>query len=439
MKWFSPRNARKRGVKKHMDLIETVGGRALNGCVRVQGAKNSVLPILAATVLTNGVSVIENCPSLRDVDATVAILEEIGCRVTRENTTLAVDSECASEYNISPEHMSSLRSSVVFLGALLARQGRAELFMPGGCELGARPIDIHLWALMRMGAKITNRDGCLTGTVVNPVGCELVLPIPSVGATENIMLFATACTGTTTIVNAAREPEIADLQAYLTAAGFEVSGAGTPVVRITGRRTARLSGRVSHRVMPDRIAAATWMCAAAAAGGEVMVEGVEHEPLARLSALLTEMGCTVFQQGGAVTVRRTGPLIALLQPVRTGPYPSFPTDMQPLLTVPASVAEGCTAFEENMFDDRYRHIPELNRMGAQIALSGKYALCTGVRRLHGATVRACDLRGGAALVLAGLCAEGQTVIANTAYIDRGYERIEETLAQLGADIRRIRA
>ncbi len=410
MKWFSPRNARKRGVKKHMDLIETVGGRALNGCVRVQGAKNSVLPILAAAVLTNGVSVIENCPSLRDVDATIAILEEIGCRVTRENTTLTVDSECASEYNISPEHMSSLRSSVVFLGALLARQGRAELFMPGGCELGARPIDIHLWALMRMGAKITSRDGCLTGTVVNPTGCELVLPIPSVGATENIMLFATACTGTTTIV-----------------------------IRITGRRAARLSGRVSHRVMPDRIAAATWMCVAAAAGGEVMVEGVEYEPLARLSALLTEMGCTVFHQGGAVTIRRTGPLIALMQPVRTGPYPSFPTDMQPLLTVPAAVAEGCTAFEENMFDDRYRHVPELNRMGAQIALSGKYALCTGVRKLHGATVRACDLRGGAALVLAGLCAEGQTVIANTAYIDRGYERIEETLAQLGADIRRIQA
>lgn len=427
----------KKGVKA-MDWIETTGGRALNGCVTVQGSKNSVLPILAATVLTGGISVIENCPELSDVAATVAILEEIGCRVTRKNSTLTVDSECINEYNISIEHMSSLRSSIVFLGALLARLGRADLFMPGGCELGARPIDIHLWALMRMGARISNHDGRLNGTASRPTGCELVLPIPSVGATENIMLFATACEGTTTIVNAAREPEIVELQTYLTAAGFDVSGAGTPVIRVTGCRHARLNGCVRYRVQPDRIAAATWMCAAAAAGGEILVDGVELEPLARLAAVLNAMGCTVYQQQNAVTVRRTGALTAPAEPIRTGPYPGFPTDMQPLLTVPASLADGCTTFEENMFDDRYRHIPELNRMGARIAVSGKYALCTGVPALHGATVRACDLRGGAALVLAGLCAEGKTVIANPAYIDRGYEHIEETLAALGADIRRIR-
>ncbi|PWL55998.1 MAG: UDP-N-acetylglucosamine 1-carboxyvinyltransferase [Clostridiales bacterium] len=421
-----------------MDYIEAAGGKTLNGRVQVQGAKNSVLPILAATVLTNGISVIENCPRLKDVDSTIAILEEIGCRVTRKNSTLTVDSEGALEYNISSEHMSSMRSSIVFLGALLARTGKAEMFMPGGCELGARPIDIHLWALLRMGAKIANRDGHLSGTAAQGTGCELVLPIPSVGATENIMLFATACSGTTTIVNAAREPEIVDLQAYMNAVGFDVSGAGTPVVRISGRRSARLNGYVTHRVVPDRIAAATWMCAAAAAGGEVTVAGIEQAPMSLLGEMLREMGCTVYANADEVTVRRTNALMPASQLIRTGPYPSFPTDMQPLLMAPSVLARGRTVFEENMFDNRYRHVSELNKMGANITVSGKYALCNGVDRLYGTAVSACDLRGGAALVLAGISAEGTTVIKNTEYIDRGYERIEETLAALGAQIRRVR-
>ena len=420
-----------------MGYIEAVGGKTLNGRVQVQGAKNSVLPILAATILTNGISVIENCPRLKDVDSTIAILEEIGCRVTRKNSTLTVDSEGALEYNISPEHMSSLRSSIVFLGALLARAGRAEMCMPGGCELGARPIDIHLWALMRMGAKIANRDGHLSATAVQGTGCELVLPIPSVGATENIMLFATACGGTTTIVNAAREPEIVDLQAYLNRVGFDVSGAGTPVVRVSGRRSANLNAYVTHRIVPDRIAAATWMCAAAAAGGEVTVAGIEQAPMALLADLLREMGCTVYANADEVTVRRVHALTAVPQLIRTGPYPSFPTDVQPLLMVPSALARGRTMFEENMFDERYRHVSELCKMGANITVSGKYALCNGVDRLHGATVSACDLRGGAALILAGISAEGTTVVKNIGYIDRGYEQIEETLTALGAEIRRI--
>ncbi len=419
-----------------MDYIKVVGGRALTGAVQVHGAKNSVLPILAASVLTAGVSVIKNCPRLKDVDAMLLILRELGCKVSAENRTITVDSSNAVAETISAERMSALRSSIAFLGALLARNGRAELYMPGGCELGSRPIDIHLWALARMGAKIRQCDGRLHATVSRGNGCELVLPVPSVGATENIMLFATACSGETVIVNAAREPEIVDLQTYLNAAGFSVSGAGTPVIRIVGGRKA-VTGPIVHRAIPDRIVAATWMCAAAGTGGEVTVAGVEPAPLELLGGVLTEMGCEVGFAGGEVTVRRVRPLRAPTMTVRTGPYPGFPTDMQPLLMVPAILAHGQTVFEENVFDGRYRHVSELNRMGAEIMLSGKYALCGGTERLHGASVCAADLRGGAALVCAALCAEGESTIRNIDYIDRGYESIEDTLRLLGADIRRV--
>ena len=420
-----------------MDYIKVEGGRALTGSVRVYGAKNSVLPILAASVLTSGVSVIENCPRLKDIDAILAILRALGCEVTAEERTITVDSSGPIAAEISAEQMSALRASIAFLGALLARNGRAELFVPGGCELGSRPIDIHLWALMRLGAKIRQQDGRLHAAVSRGNGCELVLPIPSVGATENIMLFATACGGETVIVNAAREPEIVDLQTYLNAAGFSVSGAGSPVIRIAGGRKTQPT-QVVHRVIPDRIAAATWMCATASAGGEVMVTGVEPEPLALLGELLAEMGCGVQFAADAVTIRRVGPLQAPRATVRTGPYPGFPTDMQPLLMVPAVLAHGQTVFEENMFDSRYRHVPELNRMGAEIMVSGKYALCGGIERLHGASVCAADLRGGAALVCAALCAEGESTIRNIEYIDRGYESIEDSLRLLGADVRRVR-
>lgn len=419
-----------------MDYIKVVGGRALTGAVQVHGAKNSVLPILAASVLTAGVSVIENCPRLKDVDAMLLILRELGCKVSAENRTITVDSSNAVAETISAERMSALRSSIAFLGALLARNGRAELYMPGGCELGARPIDIHLWALARMGAKIRQCDGRLHATVSRGSGCELVLPVPSVGATENIMLFATACSGETVIVNAAREPEIVDLQTYLNVAGFSVSGAGTPVIRIVGGRKT-VTGPIVHRAIPDRIVAATWMCAAAGTGGEVTVAGVEPAPLELLGGVLAEMGCEVGFAENEVTVRRVRPLRAPTMTVRTGPYPGFPTDMQPLLMVPAILAHGQTVFEENVFDGRYRHVSELNRMGAEIMLSGKYALCGGTERLHGASVCAADLRGGAALVCAALCAEGESTIRNIDYIDRGYESIEDTLRLLGADIRRV--
>ncbi|MBR5519803.1 MAG: UDP-N-acetylglucosamine 1-carboxyvinyltransferase, partial [Clostridia bacterium] len=346
-----------------MDYITVEGGRALKGYVQVHGAKNSILPILAASVLTESICVIENCPHLTDVAGMTAILKAIGCQVTRDGRTVTVDSNGPIAAEISATQMSALRSSITFLGALLARCGRAELFLPGGCELGSRPVDIHLWALMRMGAKIRTSDGRVQASVTRPTGCELVLPIPSVGATENIMLFATACEGETVIVNAAREPELVDLQNYLNAAGFFVSGAGTPVIRIRGgRREAPTC--VRHRAIPDRIAAATWMCAATACGGEVTMQGVDPFPLTSLAAMLTEMGARTDFTADTVTVRRTSPLRALTATVRTGPYPGFPTDMQPLLMVPAVLARGQTVFEENMFDSRYRHVPELNRMGA---------------------------------------------------------------------------
>ena len=414
--------------------IEVHGGSPLRGSVAVQGAKNSALPILAASVLTGGVTVLENCPQLRDVEATKAILEEIGCSVGGQNGILTVDSSGLFGYHISVEHMSALRASIVFLGALLARCGRAELSLPGGCALGTRPIDIHLWALQKLGAQIDCSGGRLTACVPRGVGCELVLPVPSVGATENILLFATSCAGVTTVVNAAREPEIVDLQAFLCRAGYEVTGAGTPVIRVRGgRHPLRM---VRHRILPDRIAAATWLCGAAAAGGDVTVTRVIPSHLEPLTSLLREMQCDVHVSGDAVRVRRDGPLEAIGRPVRTMPYPGFPTDMQPLLAVPAALARGNTLFEETVFPDRFCHAAELVRMGAKIDVSGRFAVFHGVETLHGADVRATDLRCGAALVLAAAAAQGTTRIACPAYIDRGYESVENVLTSLGAQLRR---
>ena len=410
------------------------GGIPLRGSVAVQGAKNSALPILAATVLTGGVTVLENCPHLRDVEATKAILEEIGCRVCDRSDGLTVDSSSLFRYHISAEHMCALRASIVFLGALLARCGRAELSLPGGCALGSRPVDIHLWALQKLGAHIDCSGGRLTACAPRGVGCELVLPVPSVGATENILLFATSCAGVTTIVNAAREPEIVDLQTYLCRAGFSVTGAGTPVIRVRGGRCA--ARMIRHPILPDRIAAATWLCGAAATGGDVTVTHVIPSHLEPLTALLKDMQCDVRVSGDTVRVSRDTALEAPPGPVRTMPYPGFPTDMQPLAAIPAVLARGRTLFEETIFPDRFRHAAELVRMGAKISVSGRFAEITGVEALHGADIRASDLRCGAALVLAAAAAEGTTRIACPEYIDRGYESIEGTLSSLGAQLRR---
>lgn len=415
--------------------IKIRGGVPLRGETAAQGSKNGVLPLLSAAVLTAGESTIENCPDLADVRVTADILRGLGCVVTRERDTVAVDSSKADACEVSPEQMRRLRSSIVFLGALLARFGRAYLTTPGGCELGSRPIDIHIRALEQLGARVYEHEGRLDCRVEKAVGREVVLPLPSVGATENIMLFATACSGETVIVNAAREPEIEELASFLRAAGWDVRGDGTAVVTVTGGR--KSAKPVVHRVMPDRIAAATYLCAAAATGGDVTVTGCRPEHLAAITDALSSFGCETAIGPDSVRLAAAEPLRALDAMLRTGPYPAFPTDAQALMAPVAALARGTTVIEENVFSDRFRHLPELARLGADVRCGGKYAVFTGVGSLSGATIAASDLRGAAGLLIGGLAAKGETVLKNACYLDRGYESIESGLNALGARCERM--
>lgn len=417
-----------------MSYLEIRGGVPLSGRLRVQGAKNSVLPILAAALLAPGQSTIHNCPALSDVAATGKILRLLGCRVKREGDAVLVDASQPTGSVIPDPLMREMRSSVIFLGAMLARLGRAELSYPGGCELGPRPIDLHLAALRSLGAEIVEEQGRLRCTVGRGlVGRELCLSIPSVGATENAMLAACGAQGTTTIVGAAREPEIVDLQDFLNAMGARVAGAGSPVVTVEGGAPLHPA---EHTVMGDRIAAATYLCAVGAAGGRLELEGAEASSLAAVTACLQEAGCGLRVSGERIALESRGRLGGI-RPVRTAPYPGFPTDAQAVLMAALAGGTGTTMFVENMFDNRYRHVDELSRMGADIRVEGRVAVVYGVPRLHGAQVRATDLRGGAALAVAALGAEGRSELTGVHHIDRGYQSLEGDLRRLGAEIRRI--
>ena len=416
-----------------MSYYEIQGGRPLYGTLAVHGAKNSVLPILAACLLVPGQCVLHNCPDLSDVSATLDILRLLGCRADREGDTVIIDAAAVSR-SVIPEHlMREMRSSVIFLGALLARLGEAELSYPGGCELGPRPIDLHLAALRALGAEILEEQGALVCRRGTLRGREICLAVPSVGATENAVLAACGCPGVTTIVGVAREPEIADLQGFLQAAGARVTGAGTSTIEVEG--CAELHP-VEYRVMGDRIAAATYLCGCAAAGGEVSLTGVSPDTLTAVLTCLEEAGCALHT-GPDQIVLASRALLRGISPVRTAPYPGFPTDAQAILMAALAGGEGATLFEENIFDSRYRHVDELRRMGADIQVAGRAAMVSGVGRLHGAAVRSTDLRGGAALVVAGLGAEGITQVGELRHIRRGYQALDKNLSALGADIREI--
>ena len=406
------------------------GGRRLSGDLTVQGAKNSVLPILAASILSGDVCVLQRCPHLEDVDTSIDILRHLGCAVRWNGPDLEVDSSTLTRWDIPDRLMRRMRSSVVFLGAILARCGQAELSYPGGCAIGARPIDLHLAALRALGADIDDAGGTLRCRARKLTGCQIVLATPSVGATENAMLAACGAEGETVICNAAREPEIADLQAFLCAMGAEVRGAGGSVITVSPRR--KLHGCV-HRVIPDRIVAATYLCAAAAAGGEVTLRNAEHRHLAAVTTVLDQAGCGVRCGEGYIQLVRTGPLRAV-PPVRTAPYPGFPTDCQAILMAALLQARGTTVFVENIFQSRYRHVPELARMGADIRTEGRVAVVCGTERLRGTEVVATDLRGGAALAVAGLAAEGVTTVQGIGHIQRGYADLAGDLRALGARI-----
>ena len=409
------------------------GGTPIAGELPVQGAKNSALPVLAATILCGGPSVIHNCPGLLDVEASCRILQVLGCQVKRGGDTISVDPGGFCRHEIPEDLMREMRSSIVFLGAICARVGRARISFPGGCELGPRPIDLHLAALHQLGVEIEEDHGWLNCSCPHGLrGATVVLSFPSVGATENILLAAVMAKGETVIVNAAREPEISDLAGYLNRCGAHIRGAGESIVRIRG--VASLAG-CEYSVIPDRIVAATWMAAAAVTGGNVTLRRVNIAHLSPVLPIFTEAGCEIAAGGDTLSIRRAGPLRPM-RCVRTMPYPGFPTDAQAPAMAMATVASGTSLFIENIFENRYKHAAELIRMGARIKVEGRVAVVEGVPSLFGAAVEATDLRGGAALVVAGLAADGITEIRGLHHIDRGYEHIEENLRRLGAGIRR---
>ena len=406
------------------------GGRPLAGEIRIQGSKNSVLPLLAAALLARGPVELRACPRLRDVETSVRILRALGCKAVWEGDNLLLNTASMDQWSISEDLMREMRSSVVFLGAILARHGKALCSMPGGCELGPRPIDLHLSGLRALGAEIAEDGGTLRCEACRLRGREIVLDTPSVGATENLMLAGCGAEGDTVLANAAREPEIVDLQNFLNACGADIRGAGSGTVFVKGGRDFH---GCTYSVMPDRIAAATYLCCAASAGGTIFLRGAEEGHLSTVTALLRRSGCeiTADAAGIACTVRER-----LLPPgaVRTAPYPGFPTDAQAVVMAALLRARGCTMFEENLFENRYRHVEELVRMGADIRVSGRVAVVSGVERLHGAAVECTDLRGGAALCVAALAAEGETRIGNLRHIERGYEDLRRDLRALGAEM-----
>lgn len=415
-----------------MSFFEITGCRRLSGRLAVQGAKNSVLPILAACILSPGECVIHNCPNLSDVTATLEILRGLGCKVRREEDAVIVDASGVHSGEIPAHLMREMRSSVIFLGAILARLGQAQISYPGGCELGPRPIDLHLDALRKLGARIREEDGVLYCRVPDGLrGCTVCLPFPSVGATENAMLAACGSGQTTTIMGAAREPEIEDLQRFLNALGAQVSGAGGDVITVQGG--ARIAA-AEYTVMADRIVAATYLSAVGATGGDLELTGVCPEHLLTVLDVLEEAGCELYTQKKLICMRSGGRLRGV-HPIRTAPYPGFPTDAQAVIMAALAGGQGETVFEENIFRSRYRHVNELARMGADIRLTGRTAIVRG-RPLRAAHVCSTDLRGGAALVIAALTAEGTSRVGELHHIDRGYDHLEVELSRLGAAIER---
>lgn len=410
------------------------GNRKLSGEIDVQGAKNSALPILSATLLCKGESVIHCCPLISDIEASIGILRYLGCSAGISDHTLVVNSKEMSRSDIPEKLMNEMRSSIVFLGAIIARKGEAKLYFPGGCELGPRPIDLHLSSLRKMGVEIDERYGLITCKVKDKLhGAKIVLPFPSVGATENIILASVLASGTTIISNAAREPEIVDLCDYLVRCGAEIYGAGESTIYIYG--VEKLIPTV-HTIIPDRIVASTYMAAAAVTGSELILNGVVSSHLDGVIPLFEEAGCNIKVRNGKLKIKSPNRLKSF-KTVRTMPYPGFPTDAQAVMMAVATVSKGTTVFVENIFESRYRHVEDLTRLGANIKVANKVAVVEGTDRLFGAKVMAKELRGAAALVVASLKAEGITEIEGINFLERGYEDLEVVLSDLGASIRKV--
>ncbi|NLM51403.1 MAG: UDP-N-acetylglucosamine 1-carboxyvinyltransferase [Firmicutes bacterium] len=416
-----------------MARLLVTGGRALTGTVKISGAKNAAVAMIPAALLTEAPVRIDNLPDIKDIRVLVEILKYLGVKVFWQSpSTLCIDPSTLSRWQAPYDLVKKLRASYYFLGALVGRYGRAEVPVPGGCDLGPRPIDQHIKGLAALGADVNVEHGLIKVKAKKLKGTNIYLDVVSVGATINIMLAATRAEGKTVIENAAKEPEIVDVANFLNAMGAKIRGAGTDVIRITGVDNL---GPVTHTVIPDRIEAGTYMIAAAATGGDVIVQDVIPKHLDPITAKLREMEIEVEEAGDKIRVRgNTCPAAA---DIKTFPYPGFPTDLQSLSMVLLTQARGNSVITENVFENRFRHVDELKRMGAKIKVEGRTALIEGQTRLTGAPVRACDLRAGAAFIVAGLIAEGETVISDINHIYRGYEKICEKMAALGAQIKEI--
>ncbi len=409
------------------------GLNRVDGEIKVQGSKNGALPLFSAAMLVNGQTVLSGCPDLTDVKAAADILTYLGCDVVNENSVCTVCADSAYKYNIPDSLMSEMRSSIVFLGALLGRFGRAEMTAPGGCEIGLRPIDLHLDAMRSLGAVIDEKGGKLICSCPYGLrGARITLSFPSVGATENILLAGCTAKGETLVVNAAREPEIIELAEFLNSCGAKIRGAGESVVRIEGVESLHAC---EHCVWQDRIAAVTYMAAAAVTKGSLFLEMSRQDLLMPVTEQFKKMGCTVKQDSKGVFIQSEKRL-KNFGIIRTMPYPGFPTDSQADFAVMASVAEGTGTVVENIFESRFKYVAELRRMGANIRTENRVAVIEGTEKLSGASVTAPDLRGGSALAVAALCAEGVSRVEEIHHIDRGYEKFDLQLKRMGVKIKR---
>ncbi len=405
------------------------GGKRLEGELCIDGSKNAVLPIIAATLLSGNITYLQHCPRILDVEIMIEILKQLGCKVEWEQDNLMINTRTLQNCNISEELVKKMRSSIILLGALIGRCGEARISQPGGCQLGARPIDLHLSALKQMGVHITEQQDIIICKSSNLHGAEISLALPSVGATENIMLAATLAEGNTNIYNAAKEPEIVDLQDFLVACGAKITGAGTEVISIQG---VKKLGGVSYRVIPDRIIAGTYLVAAAITRGNITLKDIRIEHLIEIIRKLEEVGCHINASSTEVSLMAPSHLHGI--ELVTEPYPGYPTDMQSQMMALLCTCESPSKIKENLFEARFKPAYELMKMGARIDVDGIEAKIIPGARLIGTEVNATDLRGGAALVLAGLAAEGCSVVNQIDYIKRGYQNIVADLSYLGAHI-----
>ncbi len=415
-----------------MDKLLIEGGTRLSGEVAISGAKNAALPILCAALLTAEPVTFTNVPRLKDIGTLLELLGQMGVKVAREDDTVTLDAAGLSNPVAPYEMVKTMRASILVLGPLVARCGEARVSLPGGCAIGARPVDQHIKGLQAMGAEVRVEHGYVHATVPRLKGARLFTDMVTVTGTENLMMAAALAEGETVIENAAREPEVVDLANCLVAMGAQISGAGSDVIRIRG--VDRLHG-ATHRIMPDRIETGTYLCAAAATGGSVRLTRTSSSYLDAVIDKLMDAGCEVVSERDAISLRAPERLNAVS--LRTAPYPAFPTDMQAQFMAINCVARGVAMIRETIFENRFMHAVELQRLGADIRIDGNTAMVQGVARLEGATVMATDLRASASLVVAGLVAEGETVIERIYHLDRGYERLEDKLAALGARVRRL--